>query len=202
MIQMLFPSHLLNLLLVVDFKVHFLDNFSLDSLGKPFDLMTHAHFMFRIFNLNQSLGSRLIPNAYYIILLVCMLSSNVTRSNLNLPPSSQQPWPPESCPSPFQVHYFRYSNQKSWSHTWFLFYSSTLHSCHQVVKILSKYLENSTYSYHIHYGLFGQSSFIFCLVYLQKHPNWYFCFWSHLSPPPSPRSLFHIIARVILLKRS
>lgn len=113
MIQMLFPSHLLNLLLVVDFRVHFLDNFSLDSLSKPFDLMTHAHFMFRIFNLNQSLGSRLIPNAYYIILLVCMLSSNVTRSNLNLPPSSQQPWPPESCPSPFQVHYFRYSNQKS-----------------------------------------------------------------------------------------
>ena len=72
MIQMLFWSHLLNLLLVVDSRVHFLDYSSLDSLSKPSILMTYTYSGFKIFNLNQSLDSRLLcPTAYYITTHMC-----------------------------------------------------------------------------------------------------------------------------------
>lgn len=72
MIQMLFWSHLLNLLLVVDSKVHFLDYSSLDSLSKPSILTTYTYSVFKIFNLNQLLDSRLIcPTAYYITTRMC-----------------------------------------------------------------------------------------------------------------------------------
>ena len=89
---------------MVDSRVHFLDYSSLDSLGKPSILMTYTYSVFKIFNLNQSLDSKLIcPTAYYITTLVCVISSNVTGPNQNLSQYSHHPYSLQSCPSPFQI---------------------------------------------------------------------------------------------------
>lgn len=85
---------------MVDSRVHFLDYSSLDSLGKPFILISYTYSVFKIFNLNQSLDSRLVcPTANYITTLVCV----ITGQNQNLSQYSHHPHSLQSCLSPFQI---------------------------------------------------------------------------------------------------
>lgn len=200
MIQMLFPSHLLNLLLVVDSRVHFLDHSSLDHSSS---LMACAYSMFKIFNLNQSLDSRLkCPIAYYITSPMCSTNKHKCNKAKSEPTPKQSPPPaPAILPISFSnslLQVFKPKAFKSYVTPLSLFHPTLWPSASQ-----------NTFKIHTEVHLFSSCSLRSFWSKPASYFAWFICnsfltglFTSDPIPHHQPQFVLPIIASVILLKCS